>query len=36
MTGCANQFLAWDKINDVSNQGLLNRRRAERALFLGH
>jgi lysozyme len=32
--GAANQFLVWDKTNGVVNQGLLNRRAAERALFM--
>lgn len=32
--GAANQFLVWDKTNGVVNKGLLNRRTAERTLFL--
>jgi lysozyme len=34
VAGAANQFLVWDKTNGVVNQGLLNRRMAERTLFL--
>lgn len=30
----ADEFLKWDHIGGISNQGLLNRRKAERALFL--
>lgn len=32
--GASSQFLVWDKTNGVTNQGLLNRRNMERALFL--
>lgn len=32
--GAANQFLAWKMTNGVPNQGLLNRRMQEKALFL--
>lgn len=32
--GAANQFLAWDHINGVMSNGLLRRRKMERALFL--
>jgi lysozyme len=32
--GAADQFLVWDKSNGQVMQGLLNRRKAERALFL--
>jgi lysozyme len=32
--GAANQFLVWDKIGGVENRGLMNRRAAERALFM--
>jgi lysozyme len=33
-TGAANQFLAWVYVNGVKDNGLLNRRKAERLLFL--
>lgn len=33
-TGAANQFLNWDKTNGAVNLGLVNRRAAERKLFL--
>jgi lysozyme len=33
IVGASAQFLAWDKTNGVVNQGLLNRRLAERKLF---
>lgn len=33
-TGAADAFLLWDKVGGVNSQGLLNRRTAERALFL--
>lgn len=32
--GAADQFLVWDNTNHETNQGLLNRREAERKLFL--
>lgn len=32
--GAADQFLVWDRANGQVMQGLLNRRKAERALFL--
>lgn len=32
--GAANQFLVWTRVGGAFNQGLLNRRTAERALFL--
>lgn len=32
--GCADEFLKWDHINGQVSQGLLNRREAERRLFL--
>jgi len=32
--GAADQFLVWDKANGQVMQGLLNRRKSERALFL--
>jgi lysozyme len=32
--GAANQFFAWNKVNGATDQGLVNRRAAERALFL--
>jgi lysozyme len=30
----ANEFLRWDRVNGNENQGLLNRRKKEQALFL--
>lgn len=30
----ANEFLRWDKINEQVSEGLMNRRKAEQALFL--
>jgi lysozyme len=33
--GAADQFLVWNKVNGVENDGLSRRRAAERALFLG-
>lgn len=32
--GAADEFLRWDKIHGIEIQGLLNRRKAERELFL--
>lgn len=32
--GAADQFLVWNHVNGVANDGLTRRRRAERALFL--
>ncbi len=32
--GAADQFLVWDEIRGVASQGLLDRRKAERSLFL--
>lgn len=33
-TAAANQFLVWNRVNGVVNEGLNRRRRVERALFL--
>jgi lysozyme len=32
--GAANQFLVWDKLDGIINEGLLNRRNRERELFM--
>ena len=34
LQGAADALLLWDKVNGVPNQGILNRREAERELFL--
>lgn len=34
LTDAAQEFLKWDKVNGVPNDGLLRRRQAERALYL--
>ncbi|TCK70087.1 lysozyme [Lonepinella koalarum] len=35
MDGAAEQFMAWRKVGDKDNQGLINRRNREREMFLG-
>jgi GH24 family phage-related lysozyme (muramidase) len=33
LTGASEQFLVWNKVNSIPNDGLLRRRKAEQALF---